>query len=133
MPQSLRILVVEDNDMSRALWLRLLQDWAYEPVGAGDGETAVKLAMEQPFDLMVCDILLPGQDGIVTISAVKRLHPGTAVIAISGTEKIGGDRFKEQAELAGADVFLFKPVEPVLLQSEIARLTKHEEAALAAH
>ena len=33
-----RILIVEDNEMSRALWLRLLQDWEYDPVGARDGE-----------------------------------------------------------------------------------------------
>ena len=122
MPHALRILIVEDNDMSRTLWLRLLHDWEYEPVGAKDGETAVALARERPFDLMVCDILLPGQDGIVTIAEVKRLNPATAIIAISGTEKIGGDVFKEQAERAGADLFLFKPVEPSVLQTEIARL-----------
>jgi len=121
MPHTPRILIVEDNEMSRALWVRLLLDWEYEPVGARDGETAVRLARERPFDLMVCDILLPGQDGIVTIAEVKRLNP-TAVIAISGTEKIGGDKFKEQAEQAGADVFLFKPVEPTVLQGEIVRL-----------
>ena len=117
-----RILIVEDDVMSCALWLRLFESWGWEAVSAGDGDKALEIGATRSFDALVCDIRLPGRSGIEVIAELHRRNTAMTIIAISGTERTGGESYRQQARDAGAKAFLFKPVEPGRLRAEFQQI-----------
>ncbi len=86
MPQDhLKILLVEDDELFRlGLQVRLQQESIIEIlVEAHDGETAIDLAKQQSFDLVLLDIGLPGLGGIETCRQLKRNHPNLPVLVLT--------------------------------------------------
>ncbi len=79
-----QILLMED-EQSLAKGLEMaLQETGYEVTIAPDGRNALKRFDEKPFDLLLADLRLPDIDGMEVIRRVKRLHPDTAVVVITG-------------------------------------------------
>ncbi|HEY1190763.1 MAG TPA: response regulator, partial [Gemmata sp.] len=60
---SARILLIEDNPANLELMSYLLTAFGYAPRTAADGRSGLDAACEGPFDLIVCDIHMPGMDG----------------------------------------------------------------------
>jgi two-component system, NarL family, response regulator len=81
----LKILLVEDDELFRlGLLVRLQREPGIEIlVEANDGETAIDLAKQQLFDLVLLDIGLPGLGGIETCRQLKQNHPKLAVLALT--------------------------------------------------
>jgi len=115
LPQSLRVLVIEDNrDGARALAL-LLRVWGYDVRVAFDGPTGLKTADAFVPHVVVSDIGLPGLDGF---EVGRRLRKETATrdaLLISVTA-YGTDDVRHAALAAGFDHHLLKPLEPAHLQ-----------------
>ena len=100
-----RILVVED-DMRLATTLeRVLTTEGHQVELAGDGLEALRRAREQPFDLVVLDILLPSLDGV---GVCRRLR-ATAQVPILLLTALGGTDERVRGLDAGADDYLVKP------------------------
>src|SRR6188474_2651851 len=78
----LRILVVDDDTAVRGAIKMVLEQDGHEVVLASNGRAGV--AEEGSFDLVICDIFMPGMDGIETITAFHRSNPQMPVIAMSG-------------------------------------------------
>ncbi len=100
-----RILVIEDEDRIRHFLQRGLSFEGYRVDTASDGETALELARENPPDLVLLDLMLPGLDGL---EVCRRLRSASEVPILMLTAKetiedrvIGLD--------AGADDYLVKP------------------------
>lgn len=116
----MKVLIADDNLMWRNLLARQLNDWGYEAVPAEDGTEAWDLLQEPDAPrLVILDWQMPGMDGIEVCSRVKALEdrPFTYVIMLSSRD--------EQEDMvagldAGADEYLTKPVEPVILRSRLA-------------
>lgn len=68
-----RILVVDDNEVNRAVAADLLERSGCAVVTAGDGETAVEAVKAERFDLILLDMRMPGMDGIETAEAIVAL------------------------------------------------------------
>jgi two-component system, NarL family, response regulator len=86
----LKILLVEDDELFRlGLQVRLQQEIGIEIiVEAEDGETAIDLAKQQPFDIVLLDIGLPGIGGIETCRQLKSNHPNLPILVLtSRTER----------------------------------------------
>jgi two-component system, NarL family, response regulator len=86
----LKILLVEDDELFRlGLQVRLQQEIGIEIiVEAEDGETAIGLAKQQPFDIVLLDIGLPGIGGIETCRQLKSNHPNLPILVLtSRTER----------------------------------------------
>ena len=86
----LKILLVEDDELFRlGLQVRLQQETGIEEiVEAEDGETAIDLAKQQPFDIVLLDIGLPGIGGIETCRQLKSNHPNLPILVLtSRTER----------------------------------------------
>jgi two-component system NarL family response regulator len=80
-----KILLVEDDELFRlGLQVRLQQEIKLEAlVEANDGETAIELAKQQPFDLVLLDIGLPGIGGIETCRQLKFNHPNLPILILT--------------------------------------------------
>ena len=81
----LKILLVEDDELFRlGLQVRLQRESAVEILAeAHDGETAIDLAKQQPFDLVLLDIGLPGLGGLETCRQLKQNHPQLPILVLT--------------------------------------------------
>jgi DNA-binding NtrC family response regulator len=105
---SYRILVVDDKETMLSLFQRLLSD--HQVSTASDGSKAVALIDEdEPFDLVISDIRMPGLDGLSLLKEVKRVHPDTEVILMTAYAEVGD---AVEAMKAGALDYLVKPFDP---------------------
>jgi DNA-binding NtrC family response regulator len=103
-----RILVVDDKETMLSLFQRLLSD--HQVRTAGDGTKALALIdEEEPFDLIISDIRMPGLDGLSLLKEVKHVHPETEVILMTAYAEVGD---AVEAMKAGASDYLVKPFDP---------------------
>ena len=79
-----RILVVDDDTAVRAAIKTVLEHAGHEVTLAANGRAGVSAAESQAFDVVICDIFMPGMDGIETIHAFHKINPHIPVIAMSG-------------------------------------------------
>jgi PAS domain S-box-containing protein len=113
--RKLRILLVEDNEVNRALATHLLGKQGHEVVAARDGREAVaevEKALEGAFDLILMDVQMPDMDGFETTAAIRTREVSTSghvpIIAVTAYA-MKGDR--ERCLAAGMDGYLSKPVQ----------------------
>lgn len=114
-----RILIIEDNPASMALMEYLLRAFGYSNVrSAADGEQGWQAAQQEPFDLIVCDVHLPGRDGYEVVRLLKGDPELQAipVIAVSALAMVGD---REKILEAGFDGYIGKPIEPATFVSQI--------------
>lgn len=78
------ILIIDDDDSLRDGLRRTLHKEGYVVMEASDGGRALKQLEGQPVDLILLDMFMPDKDGLETIGALRRTHPGIPVIAMSG-------------------------------------------------
>jgi two-component system, cell cycle response regulator DivK len=116
-----KILLAEDDDMSRDMLSRRLARRGYEVVTATDGEQAFLLAGSEGPDLILLDMSLPVMDGWETARRIKA-EPGARGIPIIAltAHAMAGDR--ERALAAGCDDYDNKPVELERLLGKITAL-----------
>jgi CheY-like chemotaxis protein len=114
------ILVVEDEQVCQEYLRLAISPYDADVITASDGLEAIDLALELPvIDLILLDIKMPGMDGYATLSELKKIHPGTPIIAQTAYA-FTDDRAKALA--AGFDAFLPKPVkreELILMMSKM--------------
>jgi two-component system cell cycle sensor histidine kinase/response regulator CckA len=102
-----RILVAEDDDTVRRLVVSLLREAGYTVREAADGEAALRLVHDdQPFDLLLADIVLPRLRGPALASRIGALSPATRVLYTSGHVD---DAIVQHGQLAPGVQFLPKP------------------------
>jgi class 3 adenylate cyclase len=113
-----RLLVVDDNRVNRLLLIRALELQGHRGVGAENGRIALEMLEREAFDLVLLDIAMPEMDGFQVLErllANSRLRD-LPVIVTSAVE--GLDSVVRCIEL-GAEDYLAKPVNPVLLKARI--------------
>ena len=120
-----RILLVDDNASNRDLLSRRLVREGYEVTAAEDGAAALALAGTAAFDLMLLDLMMPGMSGFEVLC---RLKADTAkrhvpVIMISALDEL--DSTVRCIE-AGAEDYLHKPFNPVLLRARISAVVERK-------
>lgn len=107
----IRILMVDDDHRlldAMARQFRAHRD-RWEFVTAQEGSEALRLAGEQHFDLIITDLMMPITDGIEVIVALRRDHPTSKILAMSGGGQKLGKEPLEWAKLLGAHACLEKP------------------------
>ncbi|RJR45818.1 MAG: sigma-54-dependent Fis family transcriptional regulator [Deltaproteobacteria bacterium] len=100
------LLVVDDEPQILQVVSGILQDEGFEVVTALDGETALKMAAEEPPDLVLLDIALPGKDGLEVLQELKAKNPVLPVVMISA---FGSVENAVKATRLGAYDFIEKP------------------------
>ncbi|MDQ7825810.1 MAG: response regulator [Candidatus Eremiobacteraeota bacterium] len=79
-----RILIVDDDEYMRSSLQIELESDGFEVSVAENGTQAIEMAKNSAFDLILCDVRMPGLSGIETISAIRDVQPGTRSIIITG-------------------------------------------------
>ena len=100
------ILIVEDEaKMRRLLELNLGED-GFSTLSAGDAETGLKLLGENPVDLVVTDLKLPGMNGLEFLQTIKRQNAAMPVVVMTA---FGSVETAVEAMKAGASDYVLKP------------------------
>jgi len=104
-----RILVIDDQEPIRRVVRRALEQDGHEVFDASDGEVGMEILESHSFDIVITDIFMPGQDGIVTLRQIRKRFPTVKVIVISGGDSTGMMDLRQDVELLGAVKSLQKP------------------------
>ena len=107
----MKILIIDDDQRIRDLFRIWLERAGYEVYEAENGQKGVKQQQRIPVDLLICDLIMPVQEGIETITQFRNDYPEIGIIAISGGGKIGPDSYLAVAEHLGAWRVFTKPVD----------------------
>jgi two-component system response regulator (stage 0 sporulation protein F) len=105
-PAKTKILIVDDAGPVVVLCVNVLQALGYAVKGANRGEAAVELMRKEPFDLMVLDYKMPGMNGFEVFQQARALHPGMAVVLVTGH---GTPEIINEANRMGFNGILLKP------------------------
>ena len=116
-----RILIADDEAGVRGFLRTALEEGGYEVIEAEDGKQALKQARAGGVDLVITDLVMPEQEGIETIQALRKEIPGIGIIAISGRFEAP---YLKMAGMLGADAALAKPVGTELLLARVAEVLK---------
>ncbi|MDQ2665830.1 MAG: response regulator [Gemmatimonadota bacterium] len=119
-PLSATILVAEDSEEQRALYVEVLTQAGYRVLEAGDGAEALASVQRERPGLILMDVTMPGTSGW---NAVRALREDLAtrdipIIVITG---LTAPWDRDASIAAGCDVYLSKPVPPRLLLTEVRK------------
>jgi len=82
------VLVVDDETAVRALSMRWLAAGGYRAVAAASADEALAMFEAEPAGVVICDVQMPGHDGVWLASRIRQLAPDTAVIMATGGQDI---------------------------------------------
>lgn len=102
-----KILLVEDEDFIRELYVRQLTKAGFQVKSAVDGQSGLNMLKAEPFDLLLLDIMLPGINGLQLLRTFKTENPNSPMITILLTNLGQEAVIKEGFEL-GAQAYLIK-------------------------
>src|SRR5438874_1428873 len=130
MPDSRKVLVVEDERNIRDLVCLHLGLEGYECVPVADGKEAMAMAAEKPFELIILDLMLPNMDGVTICRAIRRVGPNRDAPILMLTAR------REEADKvmgldSGADDYLTKPFGVRELIARVAALMRRARSPLA--
>ena len=116
-----RILLAEDDRLSRLSTHRILEKLGYEVEGVGDGQAAVEAEATGDFDAVIMDCQMPRMDGFQATAAIRRRQvasdgPRIPIIGLSARAMEGDG---EAAIAKGMDVYLTKPYKVSTLQAAL--------------
>ena len=120
------LLIVDDEPQVRKLLETLLRHEGYQTLSASSGEEALQLVAQQPPDLILLDIMMPGMDGYEVASHLKG-DQTTASIPIIMLSALNESSARVSGLETGAEEFISKPVERVELWLRVRNLLRLKE------
>jgi DNA-binding response OmpR family regulator len=123
-----RIIVIDDEAALRRAIRRALETAGHVVREASDGEMGLKELADHGADLVITDIFMPGQDGIVTVRRIRQEFPTVKVIAMSGGDSTGRMDLRPDAVLLGAAMSLAKPFAPAELLAVVRQVLEGTKA-----
>ncbi len=135
-----KILIIDDEQVIRDGCVRVLKKEGLDVISAPNGEEGLKLMEQEPANVVLVDLMMPGIDGFETLARIREKWPECYVIIITGFATV---EKAVQAMKNGAFDFLAKPFEPdylrivirraldkISLEAETARLREEREMGL---
>lgn len=121
MSEAKHLLIVDDDDRIRDLLKRFLAMGGYKITAAADAAAARKLFQTFSFDLTILDIMMPGEDGLSLLSALREEGNETPVLLLTAR---GNSEDRIEGLRLGADDYLPKPFEPEELALRVAAILR---------
>lgn len=122
-PAAHKVLVVDDDWLNRDLLATYLTQAGYQCVTAGDGAAALRTAEADPPDLVLLDVQMPRMGGYEVCRALKN-NPATQFVPVVMVTALDSDEEKLRAVEAGADDFVTKPFNSILLLTRVRSLLR---------
>lgn len=119
-----RVLLVEDEEDIRLVYAEVLTDAGYTVIEAADGDIALKKAFDEDWDILLLDIMLPGEDGLHILKSIKeneRLKNKPIILLTNlGNESVINEAFR-----LGAEGYLIKSqITPDKIVQEVSQYFK---------
>ncbi len=130
-----KILIAEDNDLSRENLAELLLQSDYHVKAVGNGREAMDALIEERYDLIITDLRMPHVDGLELLKFAKDMNPDNLVIMITGYATVGS---AVDAMKMGAFDYVTKPLRDDLVKLTVSRALsfvklKEENVTLKGH
>jgi len=123
-----RILVADDEESHRIMLRAVLQEEGYEVAVAADGPEAIRAMEQEPFDLILLDIRMPGMDGIEALMEIRKISPYVPVLMMTAYASV---KTAVDALKAGAFEYLIKPLDidelKILIETALEHYHLREE------
>ena len=114
-----KILTIEDEPPIRDSIVAYLEDSGFTMLEANDGPTGLEVFRHEHPDVVLCDLRLPGMDGLEVLSTITSESPETPVIVVSGVSQLD---YAVQALKHGAWDYVTKPIHDMaVLESAVRR------------
>ena len=126
--ESLRVLVVEDHPVNRMILEAWMSSASHVTSTAENGQMAVEIAKDQPFDLIIMDVNMPVMDGLTATRLIRDgggQNAGTPIVVLSASAR---NEDHEAGLEAGADAYLNKPIDFSALAALMGRVGGGREA-----
>lgn len=116
------VLIIDDSSDIRVLLTDLLEGAGANVTACGNGKEAIRQLDQSDFDLVITDILMPEEDGVAVIRALKKGEKLVPALAISGgSQTLSSHWLLKITQSLGVDAVLHKPFEP----DELLTLASH--------
>lgn len=122
------VLVVDDEAVVRDFLAHCLEGWGYAARKADNAAEALELMMEKPASLVLCDIRMPGQDGLWLADRLRAHWPQTPVIMATAIDDLETVR---ECRRRGAVDFITKPISPEQLLQVVRRAANPPDEGIA--
>ena len=117
-PRASRLLVADDNKVNRLLLCRSLELMGHDVASADNGRTALEKLRHERFDLLLLDLEMPEVDGFGVLDQ-RAAEPALHAVPVIVTSSLEGAAPVARCIELGADDYLHKPVNPVLLKARV--------------
>jgi len=125
MAEAAKILTIEDEPPIRKGIVAYLEDSGFTMLEANDGPSGIEIFRREQPDVVLCDLRLPGMDGLEVLSTITAESPETPVIVVSGVSLLN---YAVQALKRGAWDYITKPIHDMaVLESAVRRVLDHAE------
>src|SRR5258706_5735405 len=101
-----RILIIDDNESLRYTLASVLEESGFEPSAVEDGHKALDAIKRNQYELVICDMKLPGMDGMQILKEIKKIREDLPVIMLTA---FGDIKNAVEAMKYGAQDYLTKP------------------------
>ncbi len=118
------ILIVDDDQTHRNMLKTLLNKWGFTLEEANDGQVAIDLVMEKPYDLILMDIKMIKVSGLVALEEIKKINPAIPIIIMTAFSSV---QTAVDALKKGAYDYLTKPFDFEKLKLTIQRALEHTQ------
>jgi two-component system response regulator PilR (NtrC family) len=122
-----KILVVDDEKTACATLAQVLREEGYEVYEALDGKTAIDLVSKHDFAVALCDLCMPGMDGLEVLNKLREISPQTFVFIITAYATL---ETAIEALRKGAYDYIMKPIIFDYIIHKISRLLEYKDLAL---
>ncbi len=126
MEEMARILIIEDEEKMARMLARVLREEGYVAETVGDGRTGLSRALDDSFDLLIVDWMLPERSGVQIVRRLRAAEVGTSVLMLTARGQVE-DRVEGLD--AGADDYLSKPFALLELLARVRALTRRTRSA----
>ncbi len=125
MATAAKILTIDDEPPIRSGIVAYLEDSGFTMLEANDGPSGIEIFRREHPDVVLCDLRLPGMDGLEVLSTITAESPETPVIVVSGVNLLD---YAVQALKRGAWDYVTKPIHDMaVLESAVRRVLEHAE------
>jgi two-component system NtrC family sensor kinase len=122
-----KLLVIDDDESIRKVLTVTLRDGGYEVLTAEDGKEGLEIFAEEQPDIILCDLRMPGKDGISVLKEIKARDPDKEVIVISAYADM--DLAIKALQLKASD-FITKPISTTALEVALQRAEERLDLTL---
>ncbi len=121
------VLIIDDEPVIRETLMEYLTQEGFTVAGGATGEEGLELAARRPFAIVLCDMQLPGMDGLEVLRRLSQLSPETSVLLITAYATVEN---AVEAFQRGAHDYLMKPILLEEVAGKVRRLLAMRELAL---